>query len=38
MLKAGAQIYNYLIAVFTLCTCIDPYSPKLAGYDIPLGC
>lgn len=22
-----------LIAVFTLCTCIDPYSPKLKGYD-----
>jgi len=22
-----------LIIVFTVCTCIDPYSPKLAGYD-----
>ena len=22
-----------LISVLTICTCIDPYSPKLAGYD-----
>jgi hypothetical protein len=33
MLKPGPNSIFILIAVFALCTCIDPYSPKLAGYD-----
>jgi hypothetical protein len=33
MLKLGPKSIVILIAVFVLCTCIDPYSPKLAGYD-----
>jgi len=33
MLKVGHKSIITLIAVFTLCTCIDPYTPKLKGYD-----
>lgn len=33
MLKLGPKSIFILIAVFALCTCIDPYSPKLTGYD-----
>ena len=33
MLKPGPKSIFILIAVFALCTCIDPYAPKLAGYD-----
>ncbi len=33
MLKLGPKFIFTLIAAFALCTCIDPYSPKLAGYD-----
>jgi len=33
MLKLRPNSIFILIAVFALCTCIDPYSPKLAGYD-----
>ncbi len=33
MLKLGPKSIFILIAVFALCTCIDPYSPKLGGYD-----
>ena len=32
MLKVGHKSVIILVVVFTLCTCIDPYSPKLAGY------
>ncbi len=32
MLKPGPRSIIILI-VFALCTCIDPYSPKLRGYD-----
>jgi hypothetical protein len=33
MLKVGHKSIITLIAVFTLCTCIDPYAPKLKGYN-----
>ncbi len=33
MLRVGSKSIISLIAVFTLCTCIDPYSPKLKGYE-----
>jgi hypothetical protein len=33
MLKAGSKFVFILIAVFALYTCIDPYSPKLKGYE-----
>jgi Domain of unknown function (DUF4249) len=33
MLKVGPKSIITLIAVFTLCTCIDPFSPKLNGYE-----
>jgi hypothetical protein len=33
MLKAGSKSVIALITVFTLCTCIDPYSPELRGYE-----
>ncbi len=33
MLKAGPRSIITLIAVFALCMCIDPYSPKLEGYE-----
>lgn len=33
MLKPGPKSIFILIAVFALCTCIDPYAPKLDGYD-----
>jgi hypothetical protein len=33
MFKLGPKSIFILIAVFALCTCIDPYSPKLRGYD-----
>ncbi len=33
MLKPGPKSIFILIAVFVLCTCIDPYSPNLRGYD-----
>jgi hypothetical protein len=33
MLKLRPNSIFILISVFALCTCIDPYSPKLAGYD-----
>ena len=33
MLKVGHKSIITLVAVFTLCTCIDPYTPKLAGYE-----
>jgi hypothetical protein len=33
MLKLGPKSVFILIAVFALCTCIDPYTPRLAGYD-----
>jgi hypothetical protein len=32
MLKMGQKSIFTLLAVFTFCTCIDPYTPKLAGY------
>jgi Domain of unknown function (DUF4249) len=33
MLKISPKSLIILTAVFTLSTCIDPYSPKLKGYD-----
>lgn len=33
MLKPGPKSIITLIIVFTLCNCIDPYSPKLSGYE-----
>jgi hypothetical protein len=33
MLKVEPKSIFTLVAVFTLCTCIDPYSPKLSGYE-----
>jgi hypothetical protein len=33
MLKAGPKSILTLIAVFALCTCIDPYEPVLRGYE-----
>src|SRR5664280_2486699 len=33
MLKVGPKSIIAIAAVFTLCTCIDPYTPKLRGYD-----
>jgi hypothetical protein len=33
MLKLATKIIFFLIAVFTLFTCIDPYIPDLKGYD-----
>jgi Domain of unknown function (DUF4249) len=33
MLKMGPKSIITLAAVFLLSTCIDPYSPKLTGYD-----
>ena len=33
MLKVGPKSIITLITVFTLYTCIDPYSPKLKGYE-----
>jgi Domain of unknown function (DUF4249) len=33
MLKVRPKSIITFVAVFTLCTCIDPYSPKLTGYD-----
>ena len=33
MLKVGHKSIIILVAVFTLCTCIDPYSPKLGAYQ-----
>ncbi len=32
MLKVWYKSVIILVVAFTLCTCIDPYSPKLAGY------
>jgi hypothetical protein len=29
----GHKTIYILAVIFTLCTCIDPYSPKLKGYD-----
>ena len=33
MLNLGPKLILMFVAVFALCTCIDPYSPKLAGYE-----
>lgn len=33
MLRMGLKSIISIIAVFTLYTCIDPYTPKLRGYD-----
>ena len=33
MLKLGHKSVVTLVALFLLCTCIDPYSPKLTGYS-----
>jgi len=33
MLKLRLKSVVTLVAVFTLCTCIDPYTPRLTGYD-----
>jgi len=33
MLRVGPKSIIVLFAVFLLCTCIDPYSPKLGGYE-----
>jgi hypothetical protein len=33
MLKVGPKSIVAIAVVFTLCTCIDPYTPKLRGYD-----
>jgi hypothetical protein len=33
VLKTGPKSIITLIIVFTLCYCIDPYNPKLSGYD-----
>ena len=33
MLKVGPKSIIILVAVFILCTCIDPYSPKLGAYQ-----
>jgi hypothetical protein len=33
MLKAGPKSIFALAVVLTLCKCIDPYSPKLKGYE-----
>jgi hypothetical protein len=32
MLKAGYKFVIALVLVLSLCTCIDPYNPKLGGY------
>lgn len=32
MLRSGLKSLSALAIVFSLCTCIDPYSPKLSGY------
>jgi hypothetical protein len=33
MLKAGTKPVFIFIIAFSLCTCIDPYFPKLSGYE-----
>ena len=33
MQKTGMKAGAALITVFIICTCIDPYAPKLKGYD-----
>ena len=33
MLKTGYRTVIVLIIIFTFCTCIDPYTPKLRGYE-----
>jgi len=33
MLKVGPKSLITLVTVFILCTCIDPYNPKLTGYE-----
>ena len=33
MLRMGPKSLIALVAVFTLCTCIDTYTPKLEGYE-----
>jgi hypothetical protein len=33
MLKVGHKSIIIVVALFLLCTCIDPYSPKLKGYS-----
>jgi hypothetical protein len=33
MLKAGFKSAIALIALFIICTCLDPYTPKLKGSD-----
>ena len=33
MLRVQPKSIIALIAVFTLCTCIDPYTPELSGYE-----
>src|SRR5664280_2184374 len=33
MLKVRPKSIIAMVAVFTFCTCIDPYTPKLRGYD-----
>jgi hypothetical protein len=33
MLKAGPKPVAALIFLFAFCTCIDPYSPRLTGYE-----
>jgi hypothetical protein len=33
MVKMRSRSILIVVVVFTLCTCIDPYSPKLSGYD-----
>jgi hypothetical protein len=33
MLKVGPKSIVAMVAVFTLCTCIDPYVPNLKGYE-----
>ena len=32
MIMARLKVVFILVAVFTVCTCIDPYYPKLSGY------
>ena len=33
MLRVGTKSIIAVIAVFALCTCIDPYTPQLEGYE-----
>jgi hypothetical protein len=33
MLRIGLKLIVIFFSVFFLCTCIDPYSPKLKGYE-----